>query len=96
MLFDGEETKLLIANDLNLLREILLIGDFCYWVGFPPIPWVSHEGSGEGGGTVDTWWVQQFFDILVKKGDTWRMILGDNPAGHCFVLRDLVLIDFLK
>ena len=21
------------------------------------------------------------------------MILGDNPAGHCFVLRDLVLIE---
>ena len=49
---------------------------------FPPIPRASHKGSGERG-TVHTWWVQQFFDIFVKKGGTWHMILGDNPAGHC-------------
>ena len=24
------------------------------------------------------------------------MILGDNPAGRCFVLRDLVLIKFFQ
>ena len=24
------------------------------------------------------------------------MILGDNPAGHCFVLRDLSLIKLLQ
>ena len=24
------------------------------------------------------------------------MILGDNPAGHCFVLRDLVLIELFQ
>ena len=24
------------------------------------------------------------------------MILGDNPAGHCFVLRDLVLIKLFQ
>ena len=59
---------------------------FGCWVGFSPIPRVSHKGSGERG-TVHTWWEQQFFDIFVKKGDTWHMILGDNPAGHCFVLR---------
>ena len=37
--------------------------------------------------------MQQFCDIFGKKGDTWHMILGDNPAGHGFVLRELVLIE---
>ena len=44
-------------------------------------------------GTVYTWSVQQFCGIFDKKGDAWHMILGDNPAGHGFVLRDLVLIE---
>ena len=39
--------------------------------------------------------MQQFCDIFGKKGDAWHMILGDNPAGHGFVLRDLVLIELL-
>ena len=42
------------------------------------------QGKGE---PVHIWWVQQFCDIFGKKGDAWRMILGDNPAGHGFVLR---------
>ena len=42
---------------------------------------------------VHTLWVQQFYDIFGKKGDAWHMIVGDNPAGHGFVLRDLVLIE---
>ena len=64
---------------------------FGCWVGFSPIPRVSHKGSGKRG-TVHTWWAQQFFDIFDKKGDTWHMILGINLAGHCLVLRNLVLI----
>ena len=36
------------------------------------------------------------FDIFGKKGDTWSMNLGDNPAGHCFVLRNLVPTSFFK
>ena len=52
----------------------------------------SHKGSGEIG-TVHTWWVKQFCDIFVKKGDTWHVILGDN---HCFILRDLVLIELFQ
>ena len=52
---------------------------------------VTHKGSGEGG-TVHIWWVQQFCDIF-GKGDAWHMNLEDNPAGHGFVLRNLVLID---
>ena len=35
-------------------------------------------------------------DIFGKKGDTWGKILGDDPAGDYFVLRDLVLSKFFK
>ena len=64
-------------------------------VGFFPVPRVSHKGSRKEG-TVHTWCVQQFCDIFGKKGDAWRMILGDNPAGHGFVLRDLVLMELFE
>ena len=37
--------------------------------------------------------MQKLCEIFGKKGDVWHMILGDNPAGHGFVLRDLVLIE---
>ena len=40
--------------------------------------------------------MQQFFGIFGKKGDNWHMILEYNPAGHCFVLRDLVLIELFQ
>ena len=64
-------------------------------VGIFPIPRVTHKGSGKGG-TVQTWWLQQFCDIFGKKGDAWHMILGDNPTGHGFVLRELVLIELVQ
>ena len=31
-----------------------------------------------------------------KKEVMWGIILGDNPAGHCFVLRVLVPSSFFK
>ena len=40
--------------------------------------------------------MQQFCDIFDKKGDVGHMILGDNPTGHGFVLRDLVLIELFQ
>ena len=40
--------------------------------------------------------MQQFCDIFGKKGNGWCMILGDNPAGHGFVLRDLALIEYFQ
>ena len=40
--------------------------------------------------------MQQFCDSFGKKGDVWYMILGDNPAGHGFVLRDLVLTELFQ
>ena len=40
--------------------------------------------------------MQQFCDIFGKKGDAWGMILGDNAAGHGFVLRDLSLIELFQ
>ena len=47
-------------------------------------------------GTVHTLLVQQFCVIFCKKGDAWHMILGNNPAGHGFVSRDLVLIELFQ
>ena len=40
--------------------------------------------------------MQQFCDIFGKRGDAWRMIPGDNPAGHGFGLRDLVLTELFQ
>ena len=40
--------------------------------------------------------MQQFCDIFGKKGHAWHMILGDNPAEHDFVLRDLVLTELFQ
>ena len=40
--------------------------------------------------------MQQFCDIFRKKGDAWHMILGDNPTGQGFVLRDSVLIELFQ
>ena len=37
--------------------------------------------------------MQQFGEIFDKNGNAWHMILGDIPAGHSFVLRDLVLVE---
>ena len=48
------------------------------------------------GETVHACWVQKFCDIFDKKGDALHMILGNNPAGHGFVLRDLVLIELFQ
>ena len=40
--------------------------------------------------------MQQFCDIFGKKGDASHVILGDNPAGHGFVLRNLILIELFQ
>ena len=40
--------------------------------------------------------MEQFCDIFGKKEDAWHLILGDNPAGSGFVLRDLVLIELFQ
>ena len=34
--------------------------------------------------------------FLVRRENAWHMILGDNLAGHGFVLRDLVLIELFQ
>ena len=60
-----------------------------------PHPQGSHKGSEEGRQSTPDG-CNNFFNIFGKKGDTWRLILGYNHAGHCFVLRDLVLIELLQ
>ena len=62
---------------------------------FLPSPGFRIKVQGKGG-TVHTWWVEQFFDIFGKKGDNWHMILGDNPAGDTLVLMDFVLIELFQ
>ena len=84
--FNGERFKSIKEDFSNWENEYI----FGWWVGFFPIARASHKGSGERG-TVHTCWVKQFYDVFVKKGDTWHMILGENAAGHCFLLSDLVL-----
>ena len=42
------------------------------------------------------WWMQQFCDIFGKKGHGCHTTLGDNPAGHGFALRGLVLIEIFQ
>ena len=86
--FDSERFKSI--KSIFLMREMNnFLADG--W-DFSPSPGFPTKVQGKGG-TVHTWWVQWFCDIFGKKGDVWHMILGDNPAGHAFVLRDLVLIE---
>ena len=59
------------------------------------MPSVSQKDSGETG-TVHTWWVERLFGIFGNKGDIWRLVLKFNPAGHCFLLRALVLIELFQ
>ena len=85
LLFDGEEMKLFDRERFKSIK-----GDFSgCWIGFFRVPRVTHKGSGKGE-TVHTWWVEQFWDIFHKKEDAWHMFLVYNPAGHGFVLKDLV------
>ena len=99
LLFDGERNQTFDSKRFKYIKGNISDGGnmqiFSSWVGFSSIPRVSHKGSG-GGWTVHTWWVQQYFDIFGKKGDTCRMILRYNPAGHYFVLRDLALIELFQ
>ena len=93
LLFDGEEMKFLTAKDLNILREIFLMGqmskslaigyDFSSSPGFP-IKVLGKGGQSTPGGC------NSFVTLLVRRENAWHIILGDNPAGHGFVLRDLV------
>ena len=88
--------KLLTPKDLNLLREIFLKGqmskslaiewDFSSSPGFP----IKVLGKGEQSTTGRC---NNFVTFLVRRENAWHMILGDNPAGHDFVLRALALIE---
>ena len=40
--------------------------------------------------------MQPFCHFFGTKGDAWHIIMGDNPAEHSFVLRDLVLIEIFQ
>ena len=89
---------------VNLLKGIFLVGKVINilavgWDSPPPPNPQGSQGSNVGG-KVHTWGRQQSNikegDIFGKNGNTGCIFLGDNPAGHCFVLRDLVPTSFLK
>ena len=85
--------KFLTAKDLNLLRRIFLNEEMSKFLAvgsdFSPSPGLPIKVQGKGkqstpGGC------NSFVTLLVRRENAWHMILGDNPAGHGFVLRDLV------
>ena len=94
---------LLIGEDLNILRVVFLLGKISK---FSPARWNSPTianffskvfGEKE---TIHIWWGQQSnikeSDIFGKNWNTEGIILGANPAEHCFVLRDFVETTFFK
>ena len=99
MVFDGEEIKILIAKDLNLLRGIFLTGEISKILvvrkDFFPFIMFRIKIQGKSEQPIHGW-CNNFFDIFSKKGDTWRMILGDKSARHGFILRDLILIGLFE
>ena len=76
-----EQMKLLTAKDLNLLRGIFLMGEMSKFLA------VGQDFSPSPGLPIK---VQEKGNSPHLVGAT---ILGNNPAGHSFVLRDLVLIE---
>ena len=97
LLFDGGRNDTFNSGKFKLIKKNFFRGVsekiFGCWVRCsPPIFRVSQKGLGEWG-TVLTWWGQQSSieggDTLGKKGNTWAIILGDNPSGYCFVLTKL-------
>ena len=63
--------------------------DFSLSPGFP----IKVLGKGEQS-TPDG--CNNFVKFLVRRENAWHMILEDNPAGHGFVLKDLVLIELFQ
>ena len=60
-----------------------------FWVflNFPPSTGSPIKVQGNNGEQSKPEGCNNFL-TFGKKGDTWCMILGDNPAGHCFILRN--------
>ena len=91
LLVDGGGISFWIREDKNLLRAIFLVGEMSKFLAFGwvfrPIPRVSHKVLGEerkstnkteGG---EHFWLERGYMCI---------ILADNSAGHCFILKDLV------
>ena len=75
---------------------------FCDWTGFffhlQGFP--QTVGLGEGAGeSIHFKGYKQYErkgNIFGKMGDRGGIIQGDNSAGHCFVLMDLIPMNFFK
>ena len=72
------------------MSEFLAVGqDFSPSPGFPIKVQGKEEQSTPGG-------CNNFVTFLVKNGDIYHTILGDNPDRHGIVLRDLVLMELFQ
>ena len=71
----------LIKEEVNLLRGIFLVWEMSKFLA---IGWDSSPSPG--------------FPMFrgEDEGGGWGIIPGDNPAGKCFVLRNLVPTSFFK
>ena len=87
---------LLIGEDVTLFREIFLVGEMSkvLAVGWNSllIPRFCYKGLGGGGNSIPDGGKKKEGTFLVRR----RMQVGyryiiliDNPAGHCFILKDL-------
>ena len=85
--FDSERSNSIKRNFYDRGNEQI----FWCWVGYFLIPVFSNKVEQSTPGEV-----QQFCHIFGNKWDAWHTILGDNPAGHDFALRDLVLIELFQ
>ena len=85
LLFDGEEMKLLIPKDLNLLRGIFLMGEMSNFLAvgydFPPYPGFPIKVQGKKGQST-TRGCNNFLTFLVRMEITgvwfWNIILLDT------------------
>ena len=88
--------KLLIAEDLNLLREIFLVEEMSNVLSKIPSPGFSIKVQGRGK-TVTSWEMEKGGgggqQRNIKGGEVRRGIHG-NSAGNCFVLRDSIPMNF--
>ena len=96
--------KLVLRRGFFWCRIFFFFFCCCCWAGLTPPPPITRfpqavslgEGVGQsidGGGNNQHKSSENVFD---KMGNTRGVIQGNNSAGHCFILRDLIPMSILK
>ena len=92
--------KLLIAKDLNLLKGIFLMGKMSKFLvigqDFPPSLGFLIKVQRKGREESTPEGCNNFLTFFVRRDIPGIIILRDNPAGRCFVLKDLVLMELFQ